>query len=184
MEGKSWLHEIPMKTAEILQQIKRHNEGLHEQRSKRCRSDTARGHTRAPADSSRIQRTEQPNSTPKAMAAWDPKFASLLELAEAYVPVRWSRRVGVCHTCTTGLIGGSIVYNPEPLERPAPGCSYAVPSQTRMSFWIFGRNGRSLIMRSDIAPAGIFPNYELPDHTGKLRKLSEPQGEDPLLSAA
>ncbi len=55
-------------------------------------------------------------------AVWDPKFASLLELAEACdVPVRWSCRIGVCHTCMTGLIDGSIVYNPEPLERPAPG---------------------------------------------------------------
>jgi ferredoxin-NADP reductase/MOSC domain-containing protein YiiM len=55
-------------------------------------------------------------------AAWDRKFASLLELAEACdVPVRWSCRTGVCHTCMTGLIGGSITYNPEPLERPAPG---------------------------------------------------------------
>jgi hypothetical protein len=27
----------------------------------------------------------------------------------------------VCHTCMTGLIGGSISYNPEPLEMPAPG---------------------------------------------------------------
>jgi ferredoxin-NADP reductase/MOSC domain-containing protein YiiM len=55
-------------------------------------------------------------------AAWDPKFGSLLELAEACdVPVRWSCRAGVCHTCMTGLIGGSIIYNPEPLERPAPG---------------------------------------------------------------
>jgi ferredoxin-NADP reductase len=55
-------------------------------------------------------------------AAWDPKFASLLELAEACdVPVRWACRAGVCHTCMTGLIGGSITYNPEPLERPAPG---------------------------------------------------------------
>jgi ferredoxin-NADP reductase/MOSC domain-containing protein YiiM len=55
-------------------------------------------------------------------AAWDPKFASLLELAEACdVPVRWSCRIGVCHTCMTGLIDGSIIYNPEPLERPAPG---------------------------------------------------------------
>ncbi len=54
--------------------------------------------------------------------AWNPKFASLLELAEACdVPVRWSCRSGVCHTCVTGLVGGSITYNPEPLERPAPG---------------------------------------------------------------
>jgi ferredoxin-NADP reductase/MOSC domain-containing protein YiiM len=54
--------------------------------------------------------------------AWDPKFGSLLELAEACdVPVRWSCRTGVCHTCMTGLIAGSITYNPEPLERPAAG---------------------------------------------------------------
>jgi ferredoxin-NADP reductase len=53
---------------------------------------------------------------------WDAKFASLLELAEACdVPVRWSCRTGVCHTCMTGLIGGAVTYNPEPLEMPAPG---------------------------------------------------------------
>ena len=50
------------------------------------------------------------------------EIRSLLELAEACdVPVRWSCRTGVCHTCMTGLIGGSITYDPEPLERPAPG---------------------------------------------------------------
>lgn len=54
--------------------------------------------------------------------AWDAKYQSLLELAEACdVPVRWSCRTGVCHTCMTGLIGGSITYNPEPLEKPAQG---------------------------------------------------------------
>ncbi len=54
--------------------------------------------------------------------AWDPKFGRLLELAEACdVPVRWSCRTGVCHTCMTGLIDGSIIYSPEPLETPAPG---------------------------------------------------------------
>ena len=31
-------------------------------------------------------------------------------------------------------------------------------------------------MRSDIVPGAIFPNYELPDHTGELRKLSKLQG--------
>jgi len=56
------------------------------------------------------------------IVTWDSKFTSLLELAEACdVPVRWSCRTGVCHTCMTGLIAGSITYNPEPLERPAPG---------------------------------------------------------------
>jgi peroxiredoxin len=36
-------------------------------------------------------------------------------------------------------------------------------------------------MRSDIAPGAAFPDYELPDHTGKRRKLSELQGPDPLV---
>ena len=54
--------------------------------------------------------------------AWDPRFRSLLELAEACdVPVRWSCRTGVCHTCMTGLVKGSINYQPEPLERPTSG---------------------------------------------------------------
>jgi ferredoxin-NADP reductase/MOSC domain-containing protein YiiM len=51
---------------------------------------------------------------------WDPAYGSLLELAEACdVPVRWSCRSGVCHTCETGLISGAVSYSPEPLERPA-----------------------------------------------------------------
>ena len=55
-------------------------------------------------------------------AAWDTKFASLLELAEACdIPVRWSCRTGVCHTCRTGLIEGSVVYRPDPLEAPTLG---------------------------------------------------------------
>src|SRR5690349_1481875 len=36
-------------------------------------------------------------------------------------------------------------------------------------------------MRSDIVPGAAFPDYELPDHTGNLRKLSELQGDDPLI---
>ena len=36
-------------------------------------------------------------------------------------------------------------------------------------------------MRSDIVPGGIFPDYELPNHTGTLRKLSELQGDDLVL---
>ena len=53
---------------------------------------------------------------------WDPVFQSLLELAEACdVPVRWSCRTGVCHTCESGLIAGLVSYQPEPLERPADG---------------------------------------------------------------
>jgi ferredoxin-NADP reductase/MOSC domain-containing protein YiiM len=49
-------------------------------------------------------------------------YQSILELAEACdVPVRWSCRTGVCHTCESGLISGSVVYGPEPLEMPADG---------------------------------------------------------------
>ena len=53
---------------------------------------------------------------------WDPRFASLLEFAEACdVPVRWSCRSGVCHMCESGLIDGNVRYAPEPLDRPAQG---------------------------------------------------------------
>jgi len=36
-------------------------------------------------------------------------------------------------------------------------------------------------MRSDIVPGGKFPDYELPDHTKTARRLSELQGDDPLI---
>jgi ferredoxin-NADP reductase/MOSC domain-containing protein YiiM len=53
---------------------------------------------------------------------WDSRFQSLLELAEACdVPVRWSCRTGVCHTCECGLVSGSVTYDPEPLEPSAAG---------------------------------------------------------------
>jgi ferredoxin-NADP reductase len=53
---------------------------------------------------------------------WDPKFQSLLELAEACdVPVRWSCRTGVCHTCECGMVSGSVMYDPDPLAPPADG---------------------------------------------------------------
>jgi ferredoxin-NADP reductase/MOSC domain-containing protein YiiM len=49
-------------------------------------------------------------------------FQSILELAEACdVPVRWSCRTGVCHTCESGLVSGAVVYDPEPLDQPADG---------------------------------------------------------------
>jgi peroxiredoxin len=36
-------------------------------------------------------------------------------------------------------------------------------------------------MRPDIVPGAVFPDYELPDHRGKHRTLSELQGGDPLV---
>lgn len=53
---------------------------------------------------------------------WNPSFGSLLELAEACgVPVKWACRTGVCHSCESGLVSGSIAYDPEPLDAPAAG---------------------------------------------------------------
>ncbi|MET9231692.1 MOSC domain-containing protein [Lentzea sp. NPDC003310] len=47
---------------------------------------------------------------------------SLLDLAEACdVPTRWSCRTGVCHTCVTPVLSGTVANAPEPLEPPAPG---------------------------------------------------------------
>ena len=50
------------------------------------------------------------------------RYQSILELAEACdIPVRWSCRTGVCHNCESGLVSGAVVYEPEPLDKPAEG---------------------------------------------------------------
>ena len=55
---------------------------------------------------------------------WSARFQSVLELAEACdVTVRWSCRTGVCHTCESGLVAGTVRYEPEPVEPPAPGAA-------------------------------------------------------------
>src|SRR3981081_2291855 len=36
-------------------------------------------------------------------------------------------------------------------------------------------------MRADIVPGATFPDYDLADHTGTHRKLSELQGPDPMV---
>jgi ferredoxin-NADP reductase/MOSC domain-containing protein YiiM len=47
---------------------------------------------------------------------------SVLEFAESCdVPTRWSCRTGVCHTCITPLVSGSLSYSPDPLEPPPSG---------------------------------------------------------------
>jgi ferredoxin-NADP reductase/MOSC domain-containing protein YiiM len=54
--------------------------------------------------------------------AWDERYGSLLELAEACdVPADWSCRTGACHRCESGLVDGVVEYEPEPLDKPAPG---------------------------------------------------------------
>ena len=63
---------------------------------------------------------------------WSDDYGSLLELAEACdVPVRWSCRTGVCHTCETTLIAGDVDYDPEPVEPPADGSALICCSQPR-----------------------------------------------------
>jgi ferredoxin-NADP reductase/MOSC domain-containing protein YiiM/ferredoxin len=63
---------------------------------------------------------------------WDSDYGSLLELAEACdVPVRWSCRTGVCHTCETTLVAGDVKYRPDPVEPPAEGSALICCSQPR-----------------------------------------------------
>jgi ferredoxin len=53
---------------------------------------------------------------------WSDEYANLLELVEACdVPVRWSCRTGVCHSCETRLVSGNVAYSPDPVEPPADG---------------------------------------------------------------
>ena len=61
-------------------------------------------------------------SRSRLSVAYDVNLASLLELAEQCdVPTRWSCRTGVCHTCSTPLVAGSVDYAPDPLEPAAAG---------------------------------------------------------------
>jgi ferredoxin-NADP reductase/MOSC domain-containing protein YiiM len=81
----------------------------------------------------------QPGSGPQVSfarsdltAPWGPGYASLLEFAEACdVPVRWSCRTGVCHTCETAIVSGTVGYAPEPVDDPADGNILICCSQPR-----------------------------------------------------
>ncbi len=54
--------------------------------------------------------------------AFETTLGSLLEMAELCdVPTRWSCRSGVCHTCSTPLLGGRVDYAPDPLEPATDG---------------------------------------------------------------
>ena len=65
---------------------------------------------------------------------WSDDYGSLLELAEACdVPVRWSCRTGVCQSCETALIAGTLDYDPEPVEPPAEGSGLICCSRPRES---------------------------------------------------
>jgi ferredoxin-NADP reductase/MOSC domain-containing protein YiiM len=63
---------------------------------------------------------------------WSNDYTSLLELAEACdVPVRWSCRTGVCHTCETAVVVGNLQYYPDPVEPPADGSALICCAQPR-----------------------------------------------------
>jgi ferredoxin-NADP reductase/MOSC domain-containing protein YiiM len=63
---------------------------------------------------------------------WNSDYGTLLDLAESCdVPVRWSCRTGVCHTCETTLIAGNVDYSPDPVEPPADGSVFICCSQPR-----------------------------------------------------
>jgi ferredoxin-NADP reductase/MOSC domain-containing protein YiiM/ferredoxin len=63
---------------------------------------------------------------------WSSDYGTLLELAESCdVPVRWSCRTGVCHTCETTLIAGDVDYSPDPVEPPTDGSVFICCSHPR-----------------------------------------------------
>ena len=83
------------------------------------------GAASTPGMSRRPQRPRPPPGPPGAGPArsrsraaaltvgWTDGYGSLLDLAEACdVPVRWSCRTGVCHTCETGLLSGDVELGP------------------------------------------------------------------------
>jgi ferredoxin-NADP reductase/MOSC domain-containing protein YiiM/ferredoxin len=63
---------------------------------------------------------------------WSSGYGSLLDLAESCdVPVRWSCRTGVCHTCETTLIAGNVDYGIDPVEPPTDGSVLICCAQPR-----------------------------------------------------
>jgi ferredoxin-NADP reductase/MOSC domain-containing protein YiiM len=61
---------------------------------------------------------------------WAGRYSSLLDMAEACdVPVRWSCRTGVCQTCVTDVMSGTVSYAPDPVEDPADGHALICCSQ-------------------------------------------------------
>ena len=37
------------------------------------------------------------------------------------MPVRWSCRTGVCHSCETAVLAGAVSYDPDPVDAAADG---------------------------------------------------------------
>jgi ferredoxin len=75
-----------------------------------------------------------PDSAPGSnmTAAFEQRFRSLLELAEACdVQVSWSCRTRVCHNCESGLVAGNVAYDPDPIDPPPTGSALICCSRQR-----------------------------------------------------
>jgi ferredoxin-NADP reductase/MOSC domain-containing protein YiiM/ferredoxin len=63
---------------------------------------------------------------------WSEDYLNVLEFAEACdVPTRWSCRTGVCQTCVTPVLAGTVEYEPDPLEDPPPGTALVCCARPR-----------------------------------------------------
>src|SRR5215218_528861 len=61
------------------------------------------------------------------------------------------------------------------------GVARGQPSVGRGMLTRAHRESKGAAMRADITPGGTLPDYELPDHTSVPRRLSELQGDNPLI---
>lgn len=65
-----------------------------------------------------------PGSAPRSnmTAAFEQRFRSLLELAEACdVQVSWPCGTRVCYNCESGLVACNVAYDPDPIDPPPRG---------------------------------------------------------------
>jgi ferredoxin len=80
-------------------------------------------------------------------------YQSILELAEACdVPVRWSCRAGVCHSCESGLVSGWARRRCRPTSRrkATPVCC-SQPSSDLVIDFEAGTSGRKRSAQNEIA---------------------------------
>src|SRR4030095_14428407 len=80
----------------------------------------------------------------------------------------------------------SSLISPASLRVPSPNSHATTPTRSEVPpkqpvHKLQLRDRGILNMRSDIVTGAVFPDYELSDHTGKRRKLSELQQHDPMI---
>src|SRR3984957_4858568 len=124
--SRAWVSTGPGCTPRSSVPRARRRRGSHLPRpGRRTRPRARPAHARTPGPQIALARSS-------LTVPWDQRYASLLELAEACdEPVRWSCRTGVCHTCETALLSGTVGYSPDPVEEPAGGSALICCSQPR-----------------------------------------------------